>query len=185
MKESNRPRVGIVMGSDSDLSTMEQAATALSEFGVSYRMTIASAHRAPDRLRSWIKEVETQGVQVIIAGAGGAAHLAGVVAAETVLPVIGVPLDSSPLSGWDSLLATVQMPGGVPVATVAVGKAGAKNAGILATRILALQDDTLAKRLVAYRLKMSEDIEKKAKELEQRIGFSGQSALKPPSKPVG
>lgn len=170
MSSMERPLVGVVMGSDSDLPIMEEAGKALRELGVPYTMTVASAHRAPDLLRSWIRSVEAQGVQVIIAGAGGAAHLAGVVASETVLPVIGVPLDSSPLQGLDSLLSTVQMPGGVPVATVAIGKAGAKNAGVLAARILALQDESLAKRLLDYRLKMAKDVEKKAKDL-----FSNQS----------
>jgi phosphoribosylaminoimidazole carboxylase PurE protein len=157
--------VGVVMGSDSDLPVMEEAGKALRELGVPYTMTIASAHRAPDLLRSWIRHAEAQGVRVIIAGAGGAAHLAGVVASETVLPVIGVPLDSSSLNGLDALLSTVQMPGGVPVATVAIGKAGAQNAGVLAARILALQDESLAKRLLEYRLKMAKDIENKAKDL--------------------
>ncbi len=168
MDSAERPLVGVVMGSDSDLPVMEEAGKALRELGVPYTMTIASAHRAPDLLRSWIRNVEAQGVRVIIAGAGGAAHLAGVVASETVLPVIGVPLDSSPLNGLDALLSTVQMPGGVPVATVAIGKSGAKNAGILAARILALQDESLAKRLLDYRQKMAKDVENKAKDL-----FSG------------
>ncbi len=165
MSSTERPLVGVVMGSDSDLPVMEEAGRALRELAVPYTMTVASAHRAPDLLRSWIRSVEAQGVRVIIAGAGGAAHLAGVVASETLLPVIGVPLDSSPLQGLDSLLSTVQMPGGVPVATVAIGKAGAKNAGVLAARILALQDESLAKRLLDFRLKMSQDVEKKAKDL--------------------
>jgi 5-(carboxyamino)imidazole ribonucleotide mutase len=170
MSRNEQPRVGIVMGSDSDLPTMEEAGKALREFDVPYTMTVASAHRSPDLLRSWLRNAEAQGVRVIIAGAGGAAHLAGVVASETLLPVIGVPLDSSPLHGLDALLSTVQMPGGVPVATVAIGKAGAKNAGVLAARILALQDERLAKRLVEYRLKMAKDIEKKSKDLEARAG---------------
>jgi phosphoribosylaminoimidazole carboxylase PurE protein len=144
---------------------MEEAAKALRDLAVPYTMMVASAHRAPDLLRTWIRTVESQGVQVIIAGAGGAAHLAGVVASETLLPVVGVPLDSSPLHGLDALLSTVQMPGGVPVATVAIGKAGAKNAGVLAARILALQNEQLAKRLAEYRLKMAKDIENKSKTL--------------------
>jgi len=168
MAQRSAPRVGIVMGSDSDLAVMEQAGAVLAELGVPYRMTVASAHRAPDLLRAWIRKAELEGIQVIIAGAGGAAHLAGVVAAETLLPVIGVPLDSSSLQGWDALLATVQMPGGVPVATMAIGKAGAKNAGVLAARILALQDEGLAKRLVEYRAGMTKDVEKKAKTIEER-----------------
>ena len=165
MSRDEQPLVGIVMGSDSDLPVMEEAGKALRELGVPFTMSVASAHRSPDLLRSWIHRVEAEGVRVLIAGAGGAAHLAGVVASETVLPVIGVPLDSSPLHGLDALLSTVQMPGGVPVATVAIGKAGAKNAGILAARILALQDERLAKRLVEYRSKMAKYVEKKAKDL--------------------
>jgi phosphoribosylaminoimidazole carboxylase PurE protein len=169
MTATTRPLVGIVMGSDSDLPIMEEAGNALRELGVPFTVTIASAHRAPDLLRSWIRSVEAQGVRVIIAGAGGAAHLAGVTASETLLPVIGVPLEASSLQGLDALLSTVQMPGGVPVATVAIGKAGAKNAGILAARILALQDESLAKRLVEYRAKMVQDIEKRAKSLSERM----------------
>ncbi|HET8759915.1 MAG TPA: 5-(carboxyamino)imidazole ribonucleotide mutase [Nitrospiria bacterium] len=169
MTTSSRPLVGIVMGSESDLPIMEEAGKALKELGVPYTMTIASAHRAPDLLRSWIRSMEAQGVRVIIAGAGGAAHLAGVTASETLLPVIGVPLEASSLQGLDALLSTVQMPGGIPVATVAIGKAGAKNAGILAARILALQDDGLAKRLGEYRAKMAQDVEKKAKSLAERL----------------
>lgn len=165
MSRDEQPRVAIVMGSDSDLPVMEEAGKSLQELGVPFTMAVASAHRAPDLLRTWIRNVEAQGVRVIIAGAGGAAHLAGVVASETLLPVIGVPLDSSPLHGLDALLSTVQMPGGVPVATVAIGKAGAKNAGILASRILALQDERLAKRLAEYRLKMAKDVENKSKNM--------------------
>lgn len=172
MRLDEQPRVAIVMGSDSDLPVMEEAGKALRDLGVPYTMMVASAHRAPDLLRTWIRHVEAQGARVIIAGAGGAAHLAGVVASETLLPVIGVPLDSSPLNGLDSLLSTVQMPGGVPVATVAIGKAGAKNAGILASRILALQDEQLAKRLAEYRQKMAKDVENKSKSL---FGGQGQA----------
>lgn len=168
MGTERRPQVGIVMGSDSDLPVMEEAGSVLATLDVPYAMTIASAHRAPDLLRAWIRKSETQGIKVIIAGAGGAAHLAGVVASETILPVIGVPLDASSLKGLDALLSTVQMPGGVPVATVAIGKAGAKNAGVLAARILALGDEGLAKRLIDYRAQMARDVEKKARELENR-----------------
>ncbi|MFZ5863850.1 MAG: 5-(carboxyamino)imidazole ribonucleotide mutase [Nitrospirota bacterium] len=172
MTATTRPLVGIVMGSDSDLPIMEEAGKVLKELGIPYTMTIASAHRAPDLLRAWIRGVEAQGVRVIIAGAGGAAHLAGVTASETLLPVIGVPLEASSLQGLDALLSTVQMPGGIPVATVAIGKAGAKNAGILAARILALQDQSLAKRLVEYRAKMAQDVEKKSKSLSERMTSS-------------
>ncbi len=184
MNETKQPRVGIVMGSDSDLAVMEQAGVVLDELGVGHVVTIASAHRAPDLLRAWIRKAETQGLRVIIAGAGGAAHLAGVVASETLLPVIGVPLDSSALHGLDALLATVQMPAGVPVATMAIGKAGAKNAGVLAARILALHDDRLAKRLIEYRTKMAQDVEKKAKDLEKRGGAKRTPGFRPASDPA-
>lgn len=183
MSTFGEPRVGIVMGSDSDLAVMEQAGVVLAELGVGYTITIASAHRAPDLLRAWIRKIETQGLSVIIAGAGGAAHLAGVVASETLLPVIGVPLDSSALHGWDALLATVQMPAGVPVATMTIGEAGAKNAGVLAARILALHDDRLAKRLIEYRAKMAQDVEKKAKELEKRGGATRPPVRRPARNP--
>lgn len=168
MAQRSAPRVGIVMGSDSDLAVMEHAGAVLDELGVPYMMTVASAHRAPDLLRAWVRKAESDGIRVIIAGAGGAAHLAGVVASETLLPVTGVPLDASSLQGLDALLATVQMPGGVPVATMAIGKAGAKNAGVLAARILALQDEGVAKRLVEYRAGMANDVENKAKIIEER-----------------
>lgn len=184
VNETKQPRVGIVMGSDSDLAVMEQAGVVLDELGVGHVVTIASAHRAPDLLRAWIRKAETQGLRVIIAGAGGAAHLAGVVASETLLPVIGVPLDSSALHGLDALLATVQMPAGVPVATMAIGKAGAKNAGVLAARILALHDDRLAKRLIEYRTKMAQDVEKKAKDLEKRGGAKRTPGFRPASDPA-
>src|SRR5437868_2776730 len=127
----SNPRVSIVMGSDSDLEIMREAGKALDEFGVAYEMDITSAHRSPARTAEFARNAAARGIKAIIAGAGGAAHLAGVIAAETTLPVIGVPIPSSSLQGLDSLLATVQMPAGIPVATVAIGKAGATNAGIL------------------------------------------------------
>lgn len=159
-------KVLIVMGSDSDLSVMEEAKKALSELGVRSKMSIASAHRTPQKVVNLVKEAEKDGVQVIIAGAGYAAHLAGAVAAQTILPVIGVPLEGSALSGLDSLLSTVQMPAGVPVATVAVGKAGAKNAGILAAEILALADEDVACALKDYRKKMAKIVEEKDRGLK-------------------
>src|SRR5437867_2424340 len=151
--------VCIVMGSANDWSIMQGAAEILARFGIPYEVTVSSAHRAPQRTATLAQEAGQRGVQVIIAGAGGAAHLAGVIAAETTLPVIGVPIDSSPLQGLDALLATVQMPPGVPVATVAIGKAGAANAGILAAQILALQDPELAACLRQYKAELAAEVE--------------------------
>ena len=159
-------KVLIVMGSDSDLSVMEEAKKVLSEFGVKSRVAIASAHRTPQKVVSLVKDAEKEGVQVIIAGAGYAAHLAGAVAAQTVLPVIGVPLEGSSLQGLDALLSTVQMPSGIPVATVAIGKAGAKNAGILAAEILALKDERISGALKDYRKKMAKMVEDKDRGLK-------------------
>src|ERR1700691_4512434 len=139
--------VSIVMGSDSDLEIMREAGKALEEFGIAYEIDVTSAHRSPDRTADFARKAAGRGVHVIIAGAGGAAHLAGVIAAHTTLPVIGVPIPSTPLNGMDSLLATVQMPAGIPVATVAIGKAGATNAGILAAQILGLASESLARKL--------------------------------------
>lgn len=158
-----KPLVGIVMGSESDLPLMEEAARVLREFKVPYEMTISSAHRSPRRTGRYARTAEKRGLKVIIAGAGWAAHLAGVIASETILPVIGVPLDTSPLKGIDSFLSTLQMPGGVPVATMAIGKGGAKNAGLMAVEILALKDPALSKRLKAYKRKMALEVAKKAR----------------------
>ncbi|MDY6850600.1 MAG: 5-(carboxyamino)imidazole ribonucleotide mutase [Thermodesulfobacteriota bacterium] len=163
------PVVGIVMGSDSDLEAMTGAAEMLEKFGLPYEMTVASAHRSPERAAKYARTARERGLKVIIAGAGWAAHLAGVLAAETTLPVIGVPMDSSPLKGLDSLLATVQMPPGIPVATVAIGKGGAGNAAILAVRILALTDEALAVRLDEFKKEMSIGVEKKAARVEKRF----------------
>ena len=140
-------RVGIVMGSESDRPTMEEAARVLEEFGVGNEVAVRSAHRTPDAAASWARGAKARGMRVIIAGAGGAAHLAGAMAAHSRLPVLGVPLASSPLLGFDALLATVQMPPGVPVGTLGIGSWGARNAAHLALRILALEDDALARRL--------------------------------------
>lgn len=161
----SKPLVGILMGSDSDLPIMEEAAKILKEFSIPYEMTISSAHRSPKKTSEYAKSAAEKGIKVIIAGAGSAAHLAGFIAAETILPVIGVPIDSSPLKGMDALLSTVQMPGGVPVAAMAIGKAGAKNAGILAVQILALADKKLQVKLKAYKAKQAKDVEEKAKKL--------------------
>jgi phosphoribosylaminoimidazole carboxylase PurE protein len=152
MSERRRlgPRVGVVVGSESDRPTMEEAARVLAEFNVSCEVVVHSAHRAPDATARWAREARGRGLRVIIAGAGGAAHLAGAIAAHTRLPVLGVPLATSPLGGFDALLATVQMPPGVPVGTLGVGGWGAKNAAHLALRILALEDAALARRIEAH-----------------------------------
>ncbi len=157
----NEPRVSIVMGSDSDLEIMRQAEEILKEFGVSCEIQVLSAHRSPHLVADYAAKARGRGIKVIIAGAGGAAHLAGVVAAHVILPVIGVPINSSPLAGFDALLSTVQMPAGIPVATVAVGKAGARNAGILAVEMLAISDTELARKLEEYKRKLAEGVQKK------------------------
>jgi phosphoribosylaminoimidazole carboxylase PurE protein len=158
-------KVLILMGSDSDRQVMENCKEQLDRLGIISRMTVASAHRTPERVTSLIKEAERKGADVIICGAGMAAHLAGAVAAQTVLPVIGVPLGNSPLNGMDALLSTVQMPPGIPVATVAIGKAGAKNAAILAAQIISRKDKEVLKRLRAFRKKQSAEVEKKAERM--------------------
>ena len=159
-------QVQILIGSDSDAAVMQYAVDLLTELGVTLQMTVASAHRSPDRVKRIIEEAPESGVKVFIVGAGAAAHLAGVVAAHSTLPVIGVPIDSSPLLGWDALLATVQMPPGVPVATVSVGKAGAANAAVLAAQILALSDARLAAALADYKVKLADKVEKAAAKVE-------------------
>jgi phosphoribosylaminoimidazole carboxylase PurE protein len=160
-----KPLVGILMGSDSDLPIMQEAAAMLREFGIEYEMTIASAHRTPKKVLEYSQSAERRGLKVIIAGAGWAAHLAGVVASQTTLPVIGVPIDSSALKGMDALLSTVQMPGGIPVATMSLGKAGAKNAGIFAAQIIATAEVKVANRLKVFKVEMERDVEEKAKRL--------------------
>jgi len=172
-KESNQssqtPVVGIIMGSDSDLPVMQEAFEVLTHFGIPTEITVASAHRSPQRVSEYAKSARRRGLRVLIAGAGGAAHLAGVLAAETSLPVIGVPIASSPLAGWDALLSTVQMPAGVPVATMAVGKAGARNAAILAVQILAAADDKLSKRLEHYKKELADKVAEKAAGLAEKL----------------
>jgi len=166
-KGLNRPpEVGIVMGSDSDLEIMEETASVLKKFGVSYEMTVASAHRSPKRAAEFASSAHKRGIKVIVAGAGHAAHLAGTMAAFTWLPVIGVPIDSSCLQGFDSLLSTVQMPPGVPVATVSIGKPGARNAGILAVQILAISDKKLTKMLEAFKEELAKQVDQKANKLK-------------------
>lgn len=157
------PTVGIIMGSDSDLPVMREAADILKLFGVPYEIAVVSAHRTPERTVEYCKTAKQRGLRIVIAGAGGAAHLAGVVAAWVTLPVIGVPIQSKALSGWDSLLSMAQMPPGVPVATMAIN--GAKNAGLFAVAMLALSDGALAKKLETYRVKMRDDVLKKAEEI--------------------
>lgn len=163
------PLVGILMGSDSDYEVMVEAARALKSFGVPFEMTVSSAHRSPERTARYARDARRRGVRVLIVGAGAAAHLAGVVAAETTLPVIGVPIDSSALKGLDALLATVQMPGGIPVATMAIGKAGAKNAGIFAVQTLAGADADLADRLERYKRELAAGVEARAEALQKRL----------------
>lgn len=149
----------ILMGSDSDAAIMSAAGEALNEFGLSWEMTVASAHRSPQRVLRLILDAHNRGVKVFVVGAGAAAHLAGVVAAHTTRPVIGVPIDSSALKGLDALLSTVQMPPGVPVATVAIGKPGATNAGVLAAQMIALGDQAIAAKLVDYKVKLEQKVE--------------------------
>lgn len=155
------PRVLLMMGSDTDLPTMQEAAEILKKFAVPYEMRISSAHRSPVRTMALASEAAGRGVQIIIAGAGMAAHLAGVVASKTILPVIGVPMPGGALNGVDALYATVQMPGGIPVATMAIGKAGAKNAGLFAVQILSLSEPALAEALLKYRVEMDKELEQK------------------------
>src|SRR5689334_11304942 len=162
----SNPLVSIVMGSDSDLDVMREAAKALEEFGIEYEIDVTSAHRSPERTADYARKAAGRGVRVIIAGAGGAAHLAGVIAAHTSIPVIGVPIPSTSLQGMDALLATVQMPAGIPVATVAIGKAGATNAGILSAQMLALSDAGLAKKMQAHKEKLARGVEEKSSKLK-------------------
>lgn len=166
----SKPQVSIVMGSDSDLEIMQEAGKALEQFGIHYEMDVTSAHRSPDRTAEFAGKAASRGIRVIIAGAGGAAHLAGVIAAHTTLPVIGVPIPSTSLNGLDSLLATVQMPAGIPVATVAIGKPGATNAGILAAQIMGLSNERLAKKLAEYKEKLANSVEEKSKKLKMTRG---------------
>ena len=166
---SNRPFVAVVMGSESDLPVLEATLDVLDSFGIRYEVRVSSAHRTPEATHEYVLDAQARGCAVFIAAAGMAAHLAGAVAALTVRPVIGVPIDSGPLRGEDALLATVQMPGGVPVATVAVGKAGAKNAGYLAAQLLALNDESLASELAAERARNAAEILKKNEALQQKL----------------
>jgi len=163
----SKPLVSIVMGSDSDLEIMREAGKALDDFGIAYEMDVTSAHRSPERTAKFAREAAENGIRVIIAGAGGAAHLAGVIAAHTTLPVIGVPIPSTSLNGMDSLLSTVQMPAGIPVATVAIGKPGATNAGILAAQMIGLADASVAKKLHAHKEKLARGVEEKSRKMKE------------------
>jgi len=158
MTQELAPLVGIIMGSKSDWETMSEAAAVLERFGVPHECRVVSAHRTPDEMREYAISAEARGLQVLIAGAGGAAHLPGMVAAHTTLPVLGVPVQSKALSGLDSLLSIVQMPAGVPVATVAIGKAGATNAGLLAVSVLALSQPKLAEKLKQFRREQTDRV---------------------------
>ena len=164
MNNQETPLVGIIMGSKSDLPVMQDAADVLKEFGIAFEITVVSAHRTPDRMFNYAKEAATRGLKVIIAGAGGAAHLPGMVASITTLPVIGVPVKSSnSIDGWDSILSILQMPNGIPVATVALN--AAKNAGLLATQILATADDALVQKMQAYKDELRKKVEESAGEM--------------------
>ena len=162
----SKPLIGILMGSDSDLSVMEEASKILNNFGIGHEIIVSSAHRSPERTRKYVTGASKRGIKILIAGAGAAAHLAGVVAAETTLPVIGVPIGSSALNGLDALLSTTQMPGGVSVAGMAIGKAGAKNAGVLAVQILALNDKNLHKKLLKFKKDQAKEVERKSRALK-------------------
>jgi phosphoribosylaminoimidazole carboxylase PurE protein len=163
-----KPLIGIIMGSDSDLQTMLETAKVLKQFEIPYEIGVYSAHRSPHRTAEYIRTARERGLKLIVAGAGSSAHLAGVSAAETILPVIGVPIDSSPLSGFDALLSTVQMPPGVPVATVGVGKSGATNAGILAVQILALADEALSMKLIQYKAQLEQTVAEKSRKVQEQ-----------------
>ncbi|MCX7816651.1 MAG: 5-(carboxyamino)imidazole ribonucleotide mutase [Syntrophales bacterium] len=165
MSLQSKPVVSIVMGSENDLPIMREAAEVLKKFGVSYEYFLTSAHRSPERTWKFAKSAEERGIKIIIAGAGAAAHLPGVIASLTTLPVIGVPIDSTALGGLDALLSIAQMPGGVPVATMAIGKAGARNAALFAIRILSLTDDDLKGKLQNYFKELAENVEQKQKSL--------------------
>jgi phosphoribosylaminoimidazole carboxylase PurE protein len=171
MKAKSAPKnvlVSVVMGSDSDLPIMTEATKVLEEFGIGHELILTSAHRTPQRTTKFAASVAGRGVKVIIVGAGAAAHLAGVIASQTILPVIGVPIDATSLHGLDALLSTVQMPGGIPVATMAIGKAGAKNAALFAVRLLALEDKKIKSALSAYIEKMAQNVEKKQETISCR-----------------
>ena len=168
-REQQKPVVGIVMGSDSDFPIMEETVKALKSFDIPHEVRVISAHRAPAQVMEYARTAEKRGLKMIIAGAGGAAHLAGIIAAETTLPVIGVPIESSPLHGIDALLSTAQMPGGVPVATMAVGKAGAKNAAILSAQILSIYDGEINGKLKKFKASLEQEVTAKDRAIAEKL----------------
>ena len=168
-REQQKLVVGIVMGSDSDFPIMEEAVKALKSFDIPHEVRVISAHRAPAQVMEYARTAQKRGLKVIIAGAGGAAHLAGIIAAETTLPVIGVPIESSPLHGIDALLSTAQMPGGVPVATMAVGKAGAKNAAIFSAQILSIYGGQIHEKLKIFKAALEEEVTAKDRAIAERL----------------
>ncbi|AJF07324.1 5-(carboxyamino)imidazole ribonucleotide mutase [Geoalkalibacter subterraneus] len=170
---SKQPLVGILMGSDNDYEVMAETGKALKELGIAFEMKVSSAHRTPERTAAYVRAARGNGIKVLIAGAGAAAHLAGVVAAETTLPVIAVPIDATSLRGLDALLAMVQMPAGIPVATMAIGKAGARNAGIFAAQILSVENAGVAKALQEQRFKMAAGVEAKSDALQEKLKKDG------------
>lgn len=172
MSEKN-PLVGILMGSDNDYGVMAEAAKVLKQFEIPFEMIVSSAHRTPERTASYVRAARDNGVKVLIAGAGAAAHLAGVVAAETTLPVLAVPIDATALQGLDALLAMVQMPAGIPVATMAIGPAGARNAGIFAAQILATEDRSLMTKLAEFKNEMAAGVIKKSATVQDRLAADG------------
>jgi 5-(carboxyamino)imidazole ribonucleotide mutase len=178
MKEKTAPLVGIIMGSDSDWPTMEAAYQVCQEFKIPCEVSVVSAHRTPDDMARYAKNTHKRGLHVIIAGAGGAAHLPGMVASHTPLPVIGVPVESKSLKGLDSLLSIVQMPGGIPVATVAIG--GAKNAGLLAVSILGSSDKKIREQVVAYKKKLAAESRARGRKLDSKIRTTGQNTVQQP-----
>ena len=171
MTEKGKALVGIIMGSDTDLPVMKEAAATLDKFGVPFEIDVTSAHRSPARTAEYARTARERGLKTIIVGAGGAAHLAGVVAAETTLPVIGVPMPTTSLQGMDSLLSTVQMPAGIPVATVAIGRSGATNAAILAVQIMGTSDAALAEKLAAYKKELAEKVLAKSEKVKREFSL--------------
>ena len=169
----NKPLVGVIMGSDNDYIVMVETGKVLKQFDVPFEMIVSSAHRTPERTANYVKEARDRGIKVLIAGAGAAAHLAGVIAAETTLPVIAVPIDATSLKGLDALLAMVQMPAGIPVATMAIGPAGARNAGIFAVQMMSTADDELATKLVQFKADMAAGVVKKSEKLQEKLRADG------------
>ena len=168
-----KPLVGILMGSDNDYGVMAEAAKVLKQFGIPFEMIVSSAHRTPERTATYVSSARDNGIKVLIAGAGAAAHLAGVVAAETTLPVIAVPIDATSLQGMDALLAMVQMPAGIPVATMAIGPAGARNAGIFAVQMLATADQALVAKLSEFKNEMAQGVVKKSDKVQEKLVADG------------